>query len=86
MSDDIIVGLVKERLEAPDCEGAVCSMVFPEPFPQAQAWWTRVSPIDQVLEIAVSDDEIIKRLSGRRVHLDQAVFTMWTTTRPWTLE
>jgi len=69
VSDDIIVGLVKERLEAPDCEGGCLFDGFPRTIPQAQAMVDEGISIDHVLEIAVSDDEIIKRLSGRRVHL-----------------
>jgi len=69
VSDDIIVGLVKERLEAPDCEGGCLFDGFPRTIPQAQAMVDEGITIDHVLEIAVSDDEIIKRLSGRRVHL-----------------
>jgi adenylate kinase len=69
VSDDIIVGLVKERLEAPDCEGGCLFDGFPRTIPQAQAMVDEAITIDHVLEIAVSDDEIIKRLSGRRVHL-----------------
>ena len=69
VSDDIIVGLVKERLEAPDCEGGCLFDGFPRTIPQAHAMVDEGIKIDHVLEIAVSDDEIIKRLSGRRVHL-----------------
>ena len=69
VSDDIIVGLVKERLEAPDCEGGCLFDGFPRTIPQAHAMVDEGIKIDHVLEITVSDDEIIKRLSGRRVHL-----------------
>ena len=69
VSDDIIVGLVKERLEAPDCEGGCLFDGFPRTIPQAHAMVDEGITIDHVLEIAISDDEIIKRLSGRRVHL-----------------
>ena len=69
VSDDIIVGLVKERLEAPDCEGGCLFDGFPRTIPQAHAMVDEGIKIDHVLEIAVSDHEIIKRLSGRRVHL-----------------
>ena len=68
VSDGIIVGLVKERLEAPDCEGGCLFDGFPRTIPQAQAMIDEQISIDHVLEIAVSDDEIIRRLSGRRVH------------------
>ena len=69
VSDDIIVGLVKERLEASDCEGGCLFDGFPRTIPQAHAMVDEGIKIDHVLEIAVSDHEIIKRLSGRRVHL-----------------
>ena len=69
VSDDIIVGLVKERLEAPDCEGGCLFDGFPRTIPQAHAMVDEGIKIDHVREIAVSDDESIKRLSGRRVHL-----------------
>ncbi len=68
VSDDIIVGLVKERLEARDCEGGCLFDGFPRTIPQAQAMVDEQIKVDHVLEIAVSDDEIIRRLSGRRVH------------------
>ena len=69
VSDDIIVGLVKERLSEPDCQDGCLFDGFPRTIPQAQAMVDEGIVIDHVLEIAVSDDEIIKRLSGRRVHL-----------------
>ncbi|MAP60677.1 MAG: adenylate kinase [Halieaceae bacterium] len=68
VSDDIIVGLVKERLSEPDCQSGCLFDGFPRTIPQAQAMVDEGIAIDHVLEIAVSDDEIIKRLSGRRVH------------------
>jgi adenylate kinase len=68
VSDDIIVGLVKERLAEPDCRDGCLFDGFPRTIPQAQAMVDEEIAIDHVLEITVSDDEIIKRLSGRRVH------------------
>ena len=68
VSDDIIVGLVKERLAEPDCQAGCLFDGFPRTIPQAQAMVDEEIAIDHVLEITVSDDEIIKRLSGRRVH------------------
>ena len=68
VSDDIIVGLVKERLAEPDCRDGCLFDGFPRTIPQAQAMVDEGIAIDHVLEITVSDDEIIKRLSGRRVH------------------
>ena len=66
-SDDIIVGLVKERIKA-DCENGCLFDGFPRTIPQAQAMVDEGISIDHVLEIAVADEEIIQRLSGRRVH------------------
>lgn len=70
VSDDIIVGLVKERLEESDCVDGCLFDGFPRTIPQAQAMVDEQIGIDHVLEIAVSDEEIINRLSGRRVHPD----------------
>ena len=68
VSDEIIIALVKERLEAPDCRAGCLFDGFPRTIPQAQAMVDEQIAIDHVLEIAVADDEIIHRLSGRRVH------------------
>ena len=68
VSDDIIVGLVKQRLTESDCQGGCLFDGFPRTIPQARAMVDEEIAIDHVLEIAVSDDEIITRLSGRRVH------------------
>ena len=68
VSDDIIVGLVKERILESDCENGCLFDGFPRTIPQAQAMVEEKIGIDHVLEIAVEDDEIINRLSGRRVH------------------
>ena len=68
VSDDIIIALVKERLLDADCAQGCLFDGFPRTLVQAQAMIDEQIAIDYVLEIAVSDDEIIKRLSGRRVH------------------
>src|SRR5688572_32897803 len=68
VSDDIIVGLVKERLKQPDCARGYLFDGFPRTIPQAEALTKENVPIDYVLEIDVPDEEIITRMSGRRVH------------------
>ncbi len=68
VSDDIIIGLVKERLLADDCRNGFLFDGFPRTIPQAQALKNAGVPIDFVLEIAVDDSEIVERMSGRRVH------------------
>ena len=68
VSDDIIIGLVKERIEQSDCDNGFLFDGFPRTIPQAQAMVEAKVVIDHVVEIAVDDDEIIARLSGRRVH------------------
>lgn len=67
--DDVIIGLVKERLKQPDCENGFLFDGFPRTIPQAEAMKQAGVDLDYVLEISVEDDEIIKRMSGRRVHL-----------------
>ena len=69
VSDEIIVGLVKERLDAPDCAKGFLFDGFPRTIAQAEALKKEAIRIDYVAEIAVPDEEIIKRMSGRRVHL-----------------
>jgi adenylate kinase len=68
VSDDIIIGLVKDRLAQPDCAKGYLFDGFPRTIPQADAMKTALVPIGFVLEIAVPDGEIIARMSGRRVH------------------
>lgn len=68
VSDDIIIGLVKERIAEPDCAGGCLFDGFPRTIPQAQAMVDAGVTIDHVIEISVDDEEIVKRLSGRRVH------------------
>ena len=66
--DDIIIGLVKDRLKEPDCRNGYMFDGFPRTIPQAEAMKEGGVPIDFVLEIDVPDSEIISRMSGRRVH------------------
>lgn len=68
VSDDIIIGLVKERITEDDCAGGFLFDGFPRTIPQAQAMVDAGVDIDHVVEIAVDDEEIVARLSGRRVH------------------
>ncbi|MDO9052755.1 MAG: nucleoside monophosphate kinase, partial [Gallionella sp.] len=68
ISDDIIINLVKERIKDADCTGGFLFDGFPRTIPQAQAMKDAGIAIDYVLEIDVADSEIIKRMSGRRVH------------------
>lgn len=67
--DDVIIGLVKERIKEPDCQKGFLFDGFPRTIPQAEAMKEAGVPIDAVVEISVPDEEIIKRMSGRRVHL-----------------
>ncbi len=69
VSDDIIINLVKERITQPDCAKGFLFDGFPRTIPQADAMKAAGVPIDYVVEIDVEDAEIIKRMSGRRVHL-----------------
>jgi len=68
VSDDIIIGLVKDRLTQPDCSKGYLFDGFPRTIPQAQAMKDAGVPIDFVLEIDVPFEAIIDRMSGRRVH------------------
>ena len=68
VSDEIIINLVKERIKQPDCANGFLFDGFPRTIPQAQAMKDAGIPIDYVVEIEVIDEEIIKRMSGRRVH------------------
>jgi adenylate kinase len=68
VSDDLIINLVKERIQGTDCAQGFLFDGFPRTIPQAQAMKDAGINIDYVLEIAVDDSEIIKRMSGRRVH------------------
>jgi len=69
VSDDIILGLVKERIAQPDCQKGFLFDGFPRTVVQAEALKTENVAVDAVVEIDVEDSEIIRRMSGRRVHL-----------------
>lgn len=68
VSDDIIMGLIKERLREPDCGNGYLFDGFPRTIAQAEAMRTEGIGVDYVVEIAVPDEEIIRRMSGRLVH------------------
>ncbi len=68
ISDDIIIGLVKERIAEADCANGFLFDGFPRTIPQADALKDAGVAIDNVVEIDVADEEIVKRMSGRRVH------------------
>lgn len=68
VSDEIIIGLVKERIAEADCENGFLFDGFPRTIPQADALKDAGVEIDHIVEIDVEDDEIIQRMSGRRVH------------------
>lgn len=69
VSDDIIIGLVKERIAQPDCANGFLFDGFPRTIPQADAMKQAGVKLDLVLEIDVPDAAIIERMSGRRVHV-----------------
>jgi adenylate kinase len=69
VSDDIIIGLVKDRIAQPDCASGFLFDGFPRTIAQADAMKAAGVKLDCVLEIAVPDEAIIERMSGRRVHL-----------------
>ncbi len=69
VSDEIIIGMVKERLTQDDGKQGYLFDGLPRTIPQAEAMKAAGVPIDYVVEIDVADEEIIKRMSGRRVHL-----------------
>lgn len=68
VSDALIINLVKERISQDDCQNGFMLDGFPRTIPQAQALQSAGVSIDHVLEIHVEDEEIVSRLSGRRVH------------------
>lgn len=68
VSDEIIIGLVKDRIAEADCVNGFLFDGFPRTIPQAEAMVEAGVDIDSVVEIAVEDEEIVSRLSGRRVH------------------
>jgi adenylate kinase len=69
VSDEIIMGMVKERVKDDDCQDGYLFDGFPRTIPQAEALKATGIPVDAVVEIDVPDEEILKRMSGRRVHL-----------------
>jgi adenylate kinase len=69
VTDEVIIGLVKERIKEPDCEKGFLFDGFPRTIPQADAMKAAGVQIDAVVDIDVPDDEIIKRMGGRRAHL-----------------
>lgn len=70
ISDKVIIELVEARIQQPDCINGFLFDGFPRTLPQAEAIRANGILIDFVIEIKVEDDEIVKRLSGRRIHLD----------------
>jgi adenylate kinase len=68
VSDDLIIALVKERIAQPDCANGFLFDGFPRTIPQAEALVDAGVDIQYVIEISVDDEEIVARLSGRRVH------------------
>jgi len=70
VTDEVIIALVRERIAEPDCAKGFLFDGFPRTIPQAEAMVDAGIPIDAVIEISVEDEEIVNRLSGRRVHPD----------------
>ncbi len=70
VSDDIILGLIQERLSSDDCSKGFLLDGFPRTVPQANGLAAMGIDIDNVIEISVDDEEIVRRIAGRRVHLD----------------
>ena len=70
VTDEIIIGIVKERIEQEDCANGFLLDGFPRTIPQSESMVEAGVSIDVVLEIDVDDEEIVGRLSGRRVHPD----------------
>ena len=68
VTDDTIIALVKDRISQPDCKNGFLFDGFPRTIPQADALVDQGIDLDAIVEIAVPFDEIIKRMSGRRVH------------------
>jgi adenylate kinase len=68
VSDDIIIGLVRDRLQQPDCQAGYLFDGFPRTIPQADALKQANVGLDYVVEIVVPEENIIERMSGRRVH------------------
>ena len=69
VSDDLMIGLIKDRLQQDDCKNGYLLDGFPRTIPQADAMQENGIDVDYVVEISVADEEIVKRMSGRRAHL-----------------
>ena len=69
VSDELIIELVKERISKDDCKDGFLFDGFPRTIPQAEALQENNVDINGVIELVVADEEIIKRMSGRRIHL-----------------
>ena len=67
--DDVIIGLVKERIQENDCKNGFLFDGFPRTIPQAEALQENNIDINGVIELVIADEEIIERMSGRRIHL-----------------
>ena len=68
VSDDIVIALVKERIAQPDCEAGFLFDGFPRTIPQAEAMLEAGVEIDRVIELQLGDGEVVRRITGRRVH------------------
>lgn len=68
VSDDLIIGLVRDRLQQPDCQKGYLFDGFPRTIPQADALKAAGIPLDFVVELVVPEESIIERMSGRRIH------------------
>jgi len=68
VSDNVILELITERLLEPDCKSGFLFDGFPRTIPQAEALTSNGIALDHVLEIDVSDEEVIRRITGRRIH------------------
>ncbi|MBL6811613.1 MAG: adenylate kinase [SAR86 cluster bacterium] len=69
VSDELIIELVKERISQDDCNNGFLFDGFPRTIPQAEALKENNVDINGVIELVIADEEIIKRMSGRRIHL-----------------
>ena len=69
VSDELIIELVKERISQKDCKNGFLFDGFPRTIPQAEALQENNVDINGVIELVIADEEIIKRMSGRRIHL-----------------
>ena len=69
VSDELIIKLVKERISQEDCKNGFLFDGFPRTIPQAEALQENKVDINGVIELVIADEEIIKRMSGRRIHL-----------------